>query len=696
MTPFTLEDGSITGRNRPFFNNRPLYGDHRSSVILAGDRPHLRFANKPNVYGCMTLAIQRGSDAQWLHNAEAVISRYRPGRMAWEVSDPEFHGMTITLEVIPLAGAEGFAAHLSAQGTRAGDQLIWCFGGATPVGDASAHFDPIIRTIIEEGKVQLSPVLSQCFQPEDCINNTVAMHADRFLLTTNGVVRYVFGRCTQGSLHLGDASAWPGPDQLLTKAAGKLPLACGLVELAENADVFWAFEAFDAPDSASPACDDPGRAFNLARERVDALAKRIILNTPDPRLDAGVAAACYAMDSTYYPPVYVHGAMAWNIPFPGWRSIYGATAFGWHDNVKTEARYYIASQNRETTPRVARPNVDRRLCTQNAESRFHGRGRITQDDGPYNFQTQFFDQLVHAWRWTGDAELEKVLRDALDLHLEWARDCFDPDDDGLYESYINSWPTDSVWYNGGGSVEESVYAFAGHRAAAEMARHSGDVSAAARHETQGHKIRAALMHELWIARKGYMAQYKEQGGHRRVHEDSWLAAIFLPIECGLLEPGQAVQSLYYTEYALQRVHLPYGGSRCWMSNWVPAPWSTRELHPGDDYALALAYFRTGLADEGWDLLKGNYLASMYHGVVPGGQAGAHCGTDFSDILSMFCRTVVEGLFGYHPDYPNGTVTISPQFPTAWDKGSIKTPDVDIQFRSSAETHAWTVSLTQAA
>ena len=61
--------------------------------------------------------------------------------------------------------------------------------------------------------------------------------------------------------------------------------------------------------------------------------------------------------------------------------------------------------------------------------------------------------------------MEKILRPALELHLEWAKDCFDPDDDGLYESYINTLPTDSVWYNGGGSVEESAYAYYGHVAA---------------------------------------------------------------------------------------------------------------------------------------------------------------------------------------------------------------------------------------
>ena len=89
-------------------------------------------------------------------------------------------------------------------------------------------------------------------------------------------------------------------------------------------------------------------------------------------------------------------------------------------------------------------------------------------------QSQFFDQLIHAWRWTGDAELEKMLRPALELHLEYIHDCFDPHDTGLYESYANTWPTDDQWYNGGGTAEETAYAYAGHKAALELAFRAGD------------------------------------------------------------------------------------------------------------------------------------------------------------------------------------------------------------------------------
>ena len=100
--------------------------------------------------------------------------------------------------------------------------------------------------------------------------------------------------------------------------------------------------------------------------------------------------------------------------------------------------------------------------------------------------------MIRDWRWTGDAELENVLRPALELHLQWAQECFDPDGDGLYESYINTLPTDSVWYNGGGSVEESAYAYYGHLAARDMARRAGDTRGGGAPPGAGRADQAAL------------------------------------------------------------------------------------------------------------------------------------------------------------------------------------------------------------
>src|SRR6185437_3635792 len=107
------------------------------------------------------------------------------------------------------------------------------------------------------------------------------------------------------------------------------------------------------------------------------------------------------------------------------------------------------------------------------------------------------------------------------------------------------------------------------------------------------KIRRALNDILWNWDYGYFGVYQEQIGHQRVHWDSWVYSQFLPIDAEMTTPEQALQALYYTEWALERTPLPYGGEVRQSTNWVPWAWSVRDTFGGDLFALALAYFQTG-------------------------------------------------------------------------------------------------------
>jgi hypothetical protein len=147
---------------------------------------------------------------------------------------------------------------------------------------------------------------------------------------------------------------------------------------------------------------------------------------------------------------------------------------------------------------------------------------------------------------------------------------------------------------------------------------------------------------------------------------------------------------------LENVRLKIGGKRVWSSNWVPSKWSARELYHGDNYHLALAYFQAGLADEGWEILKGNFLDAAFAKVVPGAQAVPEGGTDFNDVLGPFCRSVVEGLFGYAPDLVQSTVRIQPGLPADWPLASITTPDYSLRFNREGASDHYQASMTRAA
>ncbi len=707
---YSAEDREIVGRNRTCFNNRPLYCQpDNSGFVLVGDRPLVRLIAETVEAGVWSAALVRDNTGIWFHDCAEVESRYRCGRMTWRIADPSWPGVRVDIEVYPMSWAGGFVLRLKASGVRTGDKLVWTLGGIRSADGTGQSlrwkWDPVMHgnpDVFRTGNPR-NPLTRVGFLPADCANNHVWFDGGSFRIQNSADARMATMGAVDhaGILRVADASACADPVQLAESSPDKLPTLCGVMELLAGKDeATWAvqFAEAETPTHAN-VIQSPARALAEAAAYLQSI-ERIRTDTPEPRLDAAVAAVAHAMDGACDrdPTVFRHGCMSFHIPFLGWRVICGSTALGWHDRVKGNAAHYFASQVQEDKLRTQPVADDAALGTREADdSRMRGRGWISKAPTPYyNTQTQFFDQTCRDWRWTADPELERMLRPALELQLEWAKDCFDPDDDGLYESYVNTLPTDSVWYNGGGSAEESAYAYYAHLAARDMARRAQDTAAAERHQARADAIQRAMRQKLWLKDRGHFGLYVEQGGHHRVHPDAWYYSQFLPIDAGLCTPEQAIQALYYTEWGLERIQLPFGGVLCMQSNWVPSVWSVREAFNGDLWHLALAYAQTSLADEGWELLLGAMLESCYAGVMPGGFSHIGAGADFADSKDMFARAVVEGLFGYDPDYPNGVVRIRPAFPSAWPRAAIRTPDYSFSFQQQDDIDIYQLELARAA
>ena len=683
---YTVEGDAFVRHNGDRFCNRPLYANQIPAVVLAGDKPFLKFGENKVMAGAFMLALERGSHAKWLQDFSDITSRYRPGRMEWTVRDTDFGDTTIELQVVPVANGAGFALHATITNPQSGDELVWA-NGAVRRESEGVLWAYDVTTIAQAGRVNRS------FTPEDCDGNQITLNTNSWLIELSGVsTGHAIGYCSvPTTLIVADARLWPNPAALTVSRAQDLPLACGTISLDTNRDIYWAVQA----DTITTRPVDCRKSFEVGLQRAEDIERRVVVDTPDPWLNAAVGASTSVIDGVFRNGMFTHAGMRWGTPLLGWRTQFGGTVYGWHDRVLTEATYCISHQI--TNSEKVEPQADEKdgLACQSTDSRMFGKGRINvYQPWHYDMQSQFFDQLVHAWRWTGDKNLEAILRPALELHLEYLRDCFDPDGDGLYESYANTWPTDNQWYNGGGTAEETAYAYNSEKAALKLAQRAGDQKAAAAHEAQLKKIRRAFLDGLWVPSSGHVGAYREQLGAQRLHESSWLYSTFCPIDAGLLDTEQAAQALYYTEWGLERMQMPYGGEECWPSDWVPSIWSLREMWPGDNYQLALAYYQTGLGSEGWKLLRGTFPEQMFFGRVPGDLGHPAGATDFNDCASMFCRTVVEGLFGYVPDYPDGVVKIRPQLPVEWDHASIQTPDVKISFRKSENTAHYEVELTQ--
>lgn len=692
---YSAVNGTIIGHNTGRYNNRPLYINNSNAFILTGDQPIARLAKGQFLYGTFMAAIKRNGKTEWLQSCSQIRSVYTPGAMKWEVSDNDFPELKIALELVPMVSSTGMAIHAVAGGVVKGDSLIWAFGGAKWFEKQNLSWKMDVM-----GQPEL---LTWGFVPGDCSQNQIKIEDQSNLVSlmdsTNRTSYFtVAGSCSvKAKGFVGNAADWNDANKMNHSNRQDFPILNGKIALEKGKPVYWAFEAFNANETVDlKGSVNPENAFAEGKKRTDLFKERLKINTPDAYLNAVAAASVAAVDGTWYPPVFVHGAMQWNNRFPGWRTIFGGTMYGWHDRVKAEARFYTDFQVKTSDKKEAKANPVSLLTEQHPDSRFYGVGRINKDQNFYNMQTQFFDQIVEEYRWTNDPELVKFFREALELHLVWIRDCFDPDGDGVYESYINTWPTDSQWYNGGGSAEETSYAYRGHLAAKDMARNAGDIEAEKYHNLMLEKIKKGFFTQLWIQEKGHSGAYREQGGHERLHEDPWLYSIFLPIDAGLISPRQSIESVYYSEWALQNDRMPYGGRQVWTSNWIPGIWSVRELWPGDNYHLALSYFQTGLPDEGYDIFRGTFLRTAFNHLSPGNLGGVQGGIDFGDCVHTFTRTLVSGLFGYQPDYPNSKVRITPQFPTHWNNASIELPDFRIAFERTAGKTLYSIKLKRSA
>ncbi len=709
--PSVLEGNAIVRRNGVFYNNRPLYGGHGRPAfpyywVFSSDRPFLRFGGDPWVDGCFVPGFQKaGGATKWLLDFKTIESRYYGGRVEWVVSDPEFPGVTISLHALPLGEGTGLAAQARVTGAGPGDQLVWMLG--------SAYHNPYVKNI-DAMAADSRNVRYDGFNPAQAEGNLVEIKDGVIRLEPphypNSKYRYSLAACSAVSkLCVADADQWKTPAALLASTGSKRPVVCGLSPIVSTQPITWIVRAWESTETGA-AAPNVAADFRTAWERVETLNRRVVSKTPDPRFDFIVGAATSALDGIWRTTAYGDsGSSAFPHPLLGFRKSDGGTSYGWHDRVRTEARTWIASQVTGETyknhPELS-PMIDKNeelsryvgtFCHPGPDPRFHSKGRLIPNENStmYDMQSQFFDQMIEDWRFTADPEMEKLLRPALELHLGYIERCFDPDGDGTYESFSNTFLTDTVWYNGGGTPDETAFAYRGHQAARDMAKRAGDTETVKRHEAKLALIRRGFFEKLWVDQAGHPGAYREQGGLQRLHADAWLPGLYLPMDCpGLFNDEQMASTLHFTEYALQHEQRPLGGVRLYPSNWVPSVWSNREKSPGDEYALALGYCFAGLPEGALEIIRGNIHEAAFESAVPGslGVPYASCGIDWGDAIGSFARTVVSGIFGYRPDRPNGLVTVAPQFPAAWDHASFKHPEFALEYQRQGGTEHLSIEL----
>ena len=715
---FVIENGAE-------FFNRSLYGGNTAFRVDGGDKPEF-VLYLPGRGGNLRLGVCAPAGAKWLHQAERITSRYRPGELLYEVHDPLLGDQgVLRIEALAYDQTEGLIVRATAVNTGSGLELVWAYGG---VSGQRGSRDGDIGT----ERVPISEYFQ--LQPEFCRGNTFEIGSGSFTLTANAAT--IAGLAPEGArLAVGDARQWNNLPALLAGAAApspKLPiivarasltagrpLLLSLQRLAVNAavapDLSTYREVSTDPRGASRkpasltlapmfAAADLPRHFSEAEAHFAALRTRVAVDTPDAFLNASVGALNVAADALWDEPqqAIMHGAIAWRTKLLGWRGPYALDELGWHDRAQANETYWAGRQNADPIPAAVPPPEERTNLARN-ETGLHSNGDISNSH--YDMNLVYIDALFRHLLWTGDRDFAKKMWPVVVRHLAWERRLFrrefGPEKLPLYEAYAVIWASDNLQYGGGGTAHASAYNYYHNKMAARLAPLVG--ADPAPYEREAALIARAMRELLWLPDRGEFAECKDLLGRQLVHPSAAVWTFYHTMDSEVPTPAEAWQMTRQVDRDIP--HLPVRGPgvpeglhTVAESNWMPYDWSINNVVMDEAVHTALGFWQAGRPEEAWRITKGSVLATMFMGISPG-----NVGTltyldvyrresqrDFGDGAGALSRAIVEGLFGVKPDALAGELLLKPGFPADWDHASLRHPDLSYSFLRNGDRDTYIV------
>lgn len=438
--------------------------------------------------------------------------------------------------------------------------------------------------------------------------------------------------------------------------------------------------------------------FDVAEKWRKNLSGTVAFTTPDPYLNPIGGMMVMAADGAWDGKVWNHGAVGWRMPLNGWRAAYAGDFLGMQDRQRIHFSAYAKSQ--VTDVPVSLPHL---MDKAHGLSRgayqwgtpMYSNGYICRNPEKnhqfhhYDMNLVYIDELLWHFQFDADTIYMRKMWPVIQRHLAWEKNTWDPDGDGLYDAYCCIWASDALQYNSGAVTHSSAYNYRANLLAARIAEIIGEDAKPYRKEAK--RILDALNSRLWLKSERHWAEYQDFMGLKRVHKDAALWSVYTPIDCGV---GTAEQNFWATKYVDRHIpHIPfiYKGEEYHTlstTDWSPYEWSINNVAMAEVMHTALAYYQAGRVEEAYRLLKANILDFMYLGSSPGNfgqisamdQALGESYRDFSDVVGISSRTLIEGLYGITPNALEGKCIIRPGFPAAWDSASVHTPYLDYAFK----------------
>ena len=711
--------------------NRPLYGGNTGFRVDGGDKPEF-VLYLPGRGGNLRFAVRSRGETRWLHSAADITSGYRPGELFHEIRDPSLgEGGVLRITALAYHETEGLILQVTPERIAKDVELLWAFGGVNAErgrrdGDIGTETVPISEWFLP--------------QPDFASNNRIDVtRAGRFKLEAKAAT-LVGVASPSVKMSVSNADHWDNLDQLFaplgktaatraskplvagTIALDKGPAYLSIQRIASHADATKELDAYSAvtaerKGASGPAADAqlpaefkpaslPSR-FESTRKHFASLRTRVVIDTPDPYLNAAVGALNVAADAVWDEPqqAIMHGAIAWRAKLLGWRGPYALDALGWHERARANFEYWFGRQNTNPIPEKL-PPADAASNLARSEAGLHSNGDMA--NAHYDMNAVFIDALFRHLAWTGDLQFARRAWPVIERHLAWEkrlfRRTFGDDDLPLYEAYAQIWASDDLQYSGGGVAYASAYNLYHNRMAAKLAKLLGHDTTA--YEAEANAIGQAMRQYLWQNDVGAFAEYKDLLGRQLVHPSAGLWSFYHTMDSGVPTTREA----WSMASAVERLHprLPVTGANVpndrrhevfSTTNWMPYSWSINNVVMGENLHTALGFWQAGRADAAYRLAKSSLLASMYMGISPGNVGSMNhldvyrreAQRDFADGSGVMARVIVEGLFGVTPDALSGILEVRPGLPADWQRASLAHPNLELAFSREGRTDRWTVA-----
>ena len=700
------------------FFNRPLYGGSPPFRVDGGDKPEFSLY-LPGRGGNLRLGIRAGGKTKWLNDAAQVVTTYRPGSIIHEVRDPLLGEGVLRLTTLALHKTEGMILRAELDGAKTPVEFVWAFGGVNGMkgqrnGDIGCEVEPV-------GKLfQL--------RAEQCAGTVVTVLKNGFSVQgkPGTIAGFVLAKA---KLQVTDAANWNQPEKLFSAAKTQSPLLAGCGALPAGEPFYLALQrqTSDTKVDESLAVYREVAAEAKSKKTADKsagkisptdlpqlfadeetirhnLAGRVTVETPDPFVNAAVAALNVAADAVWddRQEAYLHGGVAWRVRLLGWRVSYAGDELGWHERTAKHFAGFAKQQDMDEIPAtIPEPEASANLSRN--ESALHSNGDLTQSH--YDMNLIGVDAFFRHLLWTGDLDYAKKMWPAIERHLAWERRLFRREFGAeklpLYEAYCCIWASDDLAYNGGGATHSSAFNYFENKMAARVAKLIGED--AVPYEREADLILQGMKKNLWLADRGWFAEWKDLLGRQLVHPNAAAWTFYHAVDSEVPSPLQAWQMTRFVDTQIARFPLrgagvPPGNYTMPTTSWMPYTWSLNNVVLAETMHTALGYWQAQRSDGAFPLFKGALLDSMFLGLCPGNvgmttwfdTARRESQRDFGDGIGAMSRAVVEGLFGVKPDLLAGEIKIQPGFPTEWKHASIRHPDFEFSFQRDGLRETYTL------